>query len=172
MESKSNGPGVPLGGYQVDTSKGGQGGSWQGWGQVARGSGAWREPRVESPLFTPGTTLGHGGATRWGQEGVRARHGARGPDRPPQGAHPGAASELEGMGWPRPCRGQGGQQGQEAGEEAGHPRQQRPTRPGYLSSMFSGMPASIRAARNCARTPRMLLMKPLESGKRGKPMSG
>lgn len=43
---------------------------------------------------------------------------------------------------------------------------------GYLSSVGSGMPASVRAARNCIRTPRMLLMKPLESGKRGKPMSG
>lgn len=43
---------------------------------------------------------------------------------------------------------------------------------GYLPSVLSGMPASIRVARNCMRTPRMLLMKPLESGKRGKPMSG
>lgn len=43
---------------------------------------------------------------------------------------------------------------------------------GYLSSAGSGMPASVRAAWNCIRTPRMLLMKPLESGKRGKPMSG
>lgn len=43
---------------------------------------------------------------------------------------------------------------------------------GYLSSAHSGMPASARAARNCARTPRTLLMNPLESGKRGKPMSG
>lgn len=43
---------------------------------------------------------------------------------------------------------------------------------GYLSSAGSGMPASVRAACSCIRTPRMLLMKPLESGKRGKPMSG
>lgn len=43
---------------------------------------------------------------------------------------------------------------------------------GYLSPELSGMPASIRAARNCVRTPRMLLTKPLESGKRGKPRSG
>lgn len=42
----------------------------------------------------------------------------------------------------------------------------------YLSPALSGMPASIRAARNWARTPRMLLTNPLESGKRGKPMSG
>lgn len=42
----------------------------------------------------------------------------------------------------------------------------------YLSSVHSGMPASSSAARNCVRTPRMLLMKPLESGKSGKPMSG
>lgn len=45
-------------------------------------------------------------------------------------------------------------------------------RGGYLASVTSGMPASVRAARNCVRTPRTLLMKPLESGKRGKPMSG
>lgn len=43
---------------------------------------------------------------------------------------------------------------------------------GYLSPALSGMPASVRAARNCIRTPRMLLTKPLESGKRGKPRSG
>lgn len=43
---------------------------------------------------------------------------------------------------------------------------------GYLSPVLSGRPASSRAARNCVRTPRTLLMKPLDSGKRGKPMSG
>lgn len=73
----------------------------------------------------------------------------------------------------------GTEKGRREGSGEGVSRQQLASPPhssflkgcSYLS-VLSGMPASTRAARNCARTPRMLLMNPLESGKRGKPMSG
>lgn len=79
------------------------------------------------------------------------------------------------------CIGDGGAEGRGEipGEEVSrqqlaspHPDAPSTRAGGYLSSVRSGMPASVRAARNCISTPRMLLMKPLESGKRGKPMSG
>lgn len=47
-----------------------------------------------------------------------------------------------------------------------------PTLMFYLSSVHSGMLASTKAARYCCKTPRILFMNPLESGKRGNPMSG
>lgn len=42
----------------------------------------------------------------------------------------------------------------------------------YLSSVHSGILAPAKAARYCCKTPRMLLMNPLDKGKRGNPMSG
>lgn len=42
----------------------------------------------------------------------------------------------------------------------------------YLSSVHSGMLAPAKAARYCCKTPRMLLMNPLDKGKRGNPISG
>lgn len=87
---------------------------------------------------------------------------------------------MEGSNWGEEGAGEGQnlrKGGREGGREqaaAGLSHHDTPfSSPGrYLSSVLSGMPASSRAARNCVRTPRMLLMKPLESGKRGKPMSG
>lgn len=42
----------------------------------------------------------------------------------------------------------------------------------YLSSVHSGILAPAKAARYCCKTPRMLLMNPLDKGKRGNPISG
>lgn len=42
----------------------------------------------------------------------------------------------------------------------------------YLSSVHSGILAPPKAARYCCKTPRMLLMNPLDKGKRGNPISG
>jgi len=42
----------------------------------------------------------------------------------------------------------------------------------YLSSVHSGILAPAKAARYCCKTPRILLMNPLDKGKRGNPISG
>lgn len=82
---------------------------------------------------------------------------------------------VEGSNWGQERAGRGATSQKEREQAAAglsHHNTPFPSAGNYLSSVLSGMPASRRAARNCVRTPRMLLMKPLESGKRGKPMSG